>query len=299
MTRRLAVLALAGLVVVACFRLDSFLFHPDRLERYLVPEDVDANWRVRFVIPDSLYEEVELSSTGGNRIYGFFIRPAESERGPSLANRTTVIYAHGNWHSINRYWGRAELLWEAGCRVFIYDYQGYGRSEGSPSGAGCYDDARAALDYCRSRDDVEDSMIVFYGWSLGTFMTCHSAADLCRDSVPYLGVVLETPLASMSSIAREGAVLDIPGSYLADADFDNESRIGRIGRPVLLLRAEFDSSSVYERNSKPLVETARRRGVDLEDRMVPGAVHDDVPEAMGYEAYRQLVREFVSYCAAR
>jgi len=294
MTGRLALLGLVALLCLSCFTLDSFLFNPDRLDRYLNREDIKDEWKVRFVIPDSLYEEVELVSTGGNRIYGFFVRPATDE---SLAPRATVIYSHGNWHSINRYWGRVELLWEAGCRVFIYDYQGYGKSEGSPSGAGCYDDARAALAYCRSRRDVDDSLVFFYGWSLGSFMACYSAADLCLDTIPYAGVVLETPFASMSSIAREGAVLDIPGSFLADADFDNERRIGRIARPVLLLRAEFDSSSVYRRNSKPLVEEARRWGVDIEDKEVPDAIHDNIPEKMGYEAYRGLIRDFVKRCA--
>ena len=164
------------LVLPGCLRLDSFLFDPTTVDKYLQMTSADsAAWHVRGIIPDSLVEPVTLYGLDSNKVYGFFARQPDTTAG--VLKDITVIYNHGNGQNINRYWGRVELLWEAGCNVFIYDYEGYGRSEGAPSGAACYADAEAALAYVRAHPDVVDSNIVYYAWSLGSFMACHLATD--------------------------------------------------------------------------------------------------------------------------
>jgi len=283
-----AVLSAFGLAVLllfaGCFSLDSFLFDATRLKGadYFDPVDMDSAWHVRWVIPDSLVEPETLLSTGGNRVYGFFVR-AESGGAP------TVIYSHGNGQNINRYWGRVELLWEAGCNVFIYDYQGYGKSEGAPSGRGCYDDAEAALACVRARPDVDTSRLVYYGWSLGSYMACHLAADVDRP----MAVILENPLASTDALAKEGAVLSIPGSFLVHADFDNERRIRVVGAPVLLVYGKLDDTAVPERHAFVLIDRASGF-TDLEVHAVEAGGHDNLPEVMGYDGYRGLIEGFLS-----
>ena len=282
-------LALA-LVLPGCLRLDSFLFDQTRVAQYLNPADMDSSWHVRWIIPDSLVEPVTLHGLDSNRVYGFFVRqPAGAIDNAQAA--CTVIYNHGRSSNINRYWGRVELLWEAGCNVFIYDYEGYGKSEGEPSGKACYADAEAALKYVRSRSDVVDSMIASYGWSLGSFMACHLAADL--DSFTPRCLILENPMASASGIAKEGAVLAIPGSFVVDADFDNERRIRSTECPVLLIYGDHDETAVPERNAKVLIAAAEG-WTDLTVKVVPGANHSDLPETMGYGEYERVVRTFIA-----
>ncbi len=287
----LLLLVVALLLVTGCMTLDQFLFEPTRVDEYFDPDDIKPEWNIRDVIPDSLVEPVELVSSGGNRIYGFFVRPdPDSQR--VLENSTTVIYSHGNGENINRYWGRVELLWEAGFRVFIYDYQGYGRSEGSPSGEACFADARAALDYCRSREDVTDSLIAYYGWSLGTWVATYLAADVRH---PF-GLMLEAPYASTSTLLQEGALLAVPGGTVAEADFDNERRLPLVGCPALIAYGTDDDYAVPERHAERLIEIGER-WLDLAVEVVDGAGHSDVPEVMGYDDYRAMVRGFVAACA--
>ncbi len=273
-----------ALLLCSCFSLDSFLFDATRLkgDDYFDAVDMDPAWNVRWVIPDSLVEPETLLSTGGNRVYAFFVR-AESSGAP------TVIYNHGNGQNINRYWGRVELLWEAGCNVFIYDYQGYGKSEGAPSGAGCFDDAEAALAFVRARADVDTSRLVYYGWSLGSYMACHLAADAARP----MAVILENPLASIDALVKEGAVLSVPGSFLANADFDNERRIRVVGAPVLLIYGKLDDTAVPERHALVLIDRAAGF-TDLEVQAIEGGGHDNLPEVIGYDGYRGLVRNFLA-----
>lgn len=293
-------LAAVFLLLAGCYRLDSFLFDPTRVDGYLRHEDIDIypEWHTRWVIPDSMYEQVTLTSSTGNTIYGYFVRPMpDSSR--AFENRVTVLYCNGNGNNINRYWGRVELLWEMGFQVFIFDYEGYGMSEGTPSGEACYADGRAALDYCLGRPDVDGRLLVIHGWSLGSWVAHYLAVDVLQDSLgqDYLALLLENPFASVSGVAKEGALLDVPGSYLVEADFDNERRIGRVERPMLLYYGDIDDTAVPERCAHVLIDIAERWHRDLTVRVIPGAGHSDIPEHMGFDEYRDMVRHFVDGCA--
>ena len=290
---RAAGLVAAVVLLAGCFTLDSFLFEPTKVDEYLRPGDMEDHWHVRFVIPDSLIEPVELVSSGGNRIYGFFVTPLPDTT-RQLENATTVLYCHGNAVNINRFWGRVELLWEAGFRVFIFDYQGYGMSEGEPSAEACYADARVSLEYCLGRPDVTDSLVAYYGWSLGSWVATYLAAD----SVRPLGLMLESPYSSTSAIVREGGLLGVPGRFVAEADFDNERRIPQVGCPVMFVYGAEDAYAVPERHAEPLIDIAVKWGLDVTVEEIAGAGHDDVPELMGYPEYRQALRDFVALCAA-
>jgi pimeloyl-ACP methyl ester carboxylesterase len=297
----LALLLGLALLLPGCLRLDSFLFEPTQLDgEYFETADMDSSWHVHWVIPDSLVEPCTLAGLDGNKVYAFFARqPSTDDRARTgvaakdsnaLAPiEVTVIYNHGRGENINRYWGRVELLWEAGCNVFIYDYEGFGKSEGTPSGEACYADARAALSWVRDRG-VPDSSIVLYAWSLGSFMACHLAADVSGFAPRCL--ILENPMASTSALAKEGMVLGVPGSFLADADFDNETRIPLVGCRTLIIYGEKDDTAVPERNALVLLDKADPLATT--GYPVPNANHSDVPETMGYEEYERVVWEFIA-----
>jgi pimeloyl-ACP methyl ester carboxylesterase len=284
-TRVARILPILGLCLpLGCLRLDSFMFSPVGTDEYLRPEDMKAEWGVDFIIPESLYTEIELVSSGGNRIYGFLVDPGTG----TPRDEVTVIYFHGNSDNINRYWGHVELLWQMGYRVFIIDFQGYGKSEGSPSGEACFADGRAALEYVLVHPGVNPERVVFYGMSMGSFVTTYLAAD----SVTPLCVILVSAPASASAITKEGTVFDLPASCLTELDFDNESRIGRIECPVLLMHGKDDSYLLLKRHPFRLVEAAEKGGTDLAVEWVEGAGHDDVAETLG-ERFSEVITWFI------
>jgi pimeloyl-ACP methyl ester carboxylesterase len=284
-------------LLLSCFRLDSFMFDQTRVEEYLQMSNADSTaWHVRGIIPDSLVEPVTLTGLNGNKVYGFFVRQPASQSAESArsaddpsADRVTVLYNHGNGQNINRYWGRVELLWETGYNVFIYDYEGYGKSEGSPSGNACYADAESALAYVLARPDVVDSNVVYYAWSLGSFMACHLAADIRSPRC----LIMENPMASTSALAKEGAVLGIPGSFLVDADFDNEVRMPFLGCRTLIIYGKKDDTAVPERNALVLLDKAKN-WIPITGYPIEGANHSDLPEVMGYDEYERVVKAFMA-----
>jgi fermentation-respiration switch protein FrsA (DUF1100 family) len=62
-----------------------------------------------------------------------------------------------------------------GCNIniLLFDYRGYGKSTGKPSEAGLYTDAQAVYDYVRTRTDLNQEKIFFFGRSLGGAVALH------------------------------------------------------------------------------------------------------------------------------
>jgi hypothetical protein len=86
---------------------------------------------------------------------------------------------------------------QVGASILLFDYRGYGRSEGKPSEEGLYQDGEAAVGYLRSRRDVGTTPLVLYGQSLGA----NVVVEVARRTTP-AGLVLEAPFPSLAYMAR-------------------------------------------------------------------------------------------------
>lgn len=286
---RVTIIIYIGLfILLSCtriFSLDDFLFDPTEIDEYLRPEDFDDEWGTRFIIPDSLIESVTLTSTG-NTIYGFFVK---GQPDSIINNQVTILYCHGKDENINRYWGRVEYLWEMGFNLFIFDYQGYGKSEGSPSGDALFSDGRVALQYVQSRTDIDTSKIVFYGWSLGTFVATYLAAeDEYRSAAAAL--ILEAAPASVTALLHDSGLLNLSGSYVADADFDNEGRIADISCALFMMHGKDDDFVVFERHAHLIWDKAQE---PKEHLWIEGATHNNIPEVLE-DRYNQEIIDFIT-----
>src|SRR5438309_627790 len=136
-------------------------------------------------------EEVEFKSSDGVRLHGWFFHAGEP----------TVIFFHGNAGNITERGPICAGLAKRGVSVFVFDWRGYGKSDGSPSESGLFRDALAAYDYVRARTSGD---IVPYGESLGGPYAPYVAAQrkvrsvVIEDASPSLAAVgngLSLPLA--------------------------------------------------------------------------------------------------------
>ncbi len=267
----IAVLFCGALALSGCFDLDDALFNETKLSSYTLRTTV---------IPESLRTQVVLESQG-KKLFGYFVR----SNGP-LRN-FTILYNHGNRDHLQYYWDRVELLAKTGANVFVYDYQGYGMSEGEPSEQGLYSDASAALAYVLSRPDVRKEYVVYYGFSLGCAAAVHLAANV---RAPH-ALVLEAPFASTSALARSGYLLDLPSSFIMRGVYDNAEKIRRVHAPLLLMHGESDAFIDIQRNAQVVFDNANDPKTFIR---VKGADHSQVPEKMGEEFYIRTVRDFIA-----
>lgn len=257
-------------VLMGCIDLDNQLFNSTQLSSYQLSDAV---------IPDSSRELVSLTSQG-KKIYGVFVKSN------GIHGNITVLYCHGNRDHLQYYWDRVELIYKMGFSVFIFDYQGYGMSEGTPSESGLYSDGNTALAYIRSRQDVVAANIVFYGFSLGNAVSIDLAANVFTPKA----LVAEAPFASSSTLVQSGTLLDIPSSYVMKGEYNNAEKIKSVHAPLLIIHGESDKFIDLEKNSTVIFKNANQPKQFVR---VPGAGHSEIPAKLGEANYVNLVQQFV------
>lgn len=147
------------------------------------------------------YEEVEFLSRDGIRLTGwFFPAKGSSQRKPA----PTVIQFHGNAENMTSHFFSLFWLTEAGYNLFVFDYRGYGRSDGTPNQAGVYLDAVSAIEYIQSRMPAQKNKadIVLYGQSLGGAVLAR-AIEGVRDRSRLSAVIIECSFHSYREIAQD------------------------------------------------------------------------------------------------
>ena len=198
---------------------ESFIFFPEaRIDQ--TPRDVGL-----------AFDDVYFTTSDGIRLNGWFV--------PSPGARLTLLWSHGNAGNIShRLDNIREIHQRLGIGVFIFDYRGYGRSDGSPTEAGLYLDARAAREALVQRLGIPPERIVYFGRSLGAAV----ALDLALAHPPP-GLILESPFLSVRAMANR----TLPGSgFLFKSRFDSLAKIRQLRTPLLILHGDADEVVPYE-----------------------------------------------------
>ncbi len=221
------------------------------------------------------YEEVWFSNREGRQLHGWYV-PSESP--------ITWLWFHGNGGNISHRVEELALVHHRlGVNVFIFDYQGYGRSEGLPSEQGTYRDSRAALEYLNSRPDVAQDKIVYFGRSLGAAI----AVELAGPHPP-LGLALVAPFASLADMARLHYPL-LPARLLVRDRYNSLDPIRRVQRPLIVLHGEQDTTVPFSQGEK-LFQAANH---PKELHPLSGAGHNDT-YLTGGEPYWEALSRFLS-----
>ncbi|MFW5947342.1 MAG: alpha/beta fold hydrolase, partial [Gemmatimonadota bacterium] len=149
-------------------------------------------------------EQVWLTAEDGVRVHGWWTPADPSDGGgPSAAagpsdesdlstgarapdgGRGAVIYCHGNAESMaTRAWIAARLA-AMGFDVLLFDYRGYGLSEGRASEEGLARDARAAWRHVVEERGIAPDQVVLMGHSLGSAVATRLALELAGDGAAH------------------------------------------------------------------------------------------------------------------
>ena len=206
-------------------------------------------------------EDVGFESGDGTRLHGWYFRHPEP--------RAVVLFCHGNGGNLTN-WAKEvrQLREELGASVLIFDYRGYGRSEGKPSIAGILDDARAARAWLAAREGIGEREIVLMGHSLGGAVAVDLAA---RDGAKAL--VVRGSFTSLPDIAGDHASW-LPASWLLSDELDSRAKLAGYSGPTLIAHGDADSLIPFHHGEELFQAAAGPK------KFVPlaGAGHNDPPD---------------------
>ncbi|OYP33906.1 alpha/beta hydrolase [Rhodopirellula sp. MGV] len=224
---------------------EVLLFHPVKY-----PE---GDWSARNVV----HQDVYFTAADQTKLHGWYC--------PVDDPRAVVLWSHGNAGNIalRTQWLRY-LQSELKVAVFLFDYRGYGKSEGKPTVRGALQDAEAARAKLRELAKVNDRDIVLMGESLGGAIAVQLAANS-----PPRAIILQSTFSSL----RDVATVHFPklAWLVPKAKLDSESAIANCNATILQSHGTEDRTIPLALGKK-LYQAAKmpKRFVEIE-----GANHND------------------------
>ncbi len=257
------------LSAMAYFGQGGMIFAPSR-EIEITPDEVGL-----------AFDDVFVNVTDTERIHAWYFPAAATE-----ATSRTVLFCHGNAGNISGRIETAQLLLELGVNVLLFDYRGYGRSDGEPTEANVYADAQAAFDWLRQQKRLQATDIFVFGRSLGGAVAVEmGVVNDCG------GVIVESSFTSIVAMGQR-VYPYLPVSLLARYRFDSISKMAGIRAKVLVTHSPDDDMIPYEMGQQ-LHEAAsgERAFISLSGGHNDQSYFDNA-------SYRNGLREFFGFAEA-
>jgi len=211
----------------------NLIFQPNNV-RYYTPESFDIK-----------HEEVFMKTRDNLRLHGWWLKS-----GP--AKKANIIYLHGNAQNISSHVANVAWLTKQGYDVFIFDYRGYGYSQGEVDLAGIMHDAMDAIAYGAERSAREDIPVYVMAQSLGASLAVYAVASSeFKEKIKALMIV--SAFSDFHNITREVLsnwwltwALQWPLSFTVNNDFRPLDHVANITPvPLAVLHSREDEIIPY------------------------------------------------------
>ncbi len=204
------------LVIIALlyFFQSGMMYHPAR-QIYQTPNAIRLE-----------YEDVYFQSGNGDELHGWYL--------PAKQARATILLSHGNAGNISDRLETLRILNRLKLNVLIYDYSGYGKSEGSPTEETTYQNALSAWEYLINEKQIPSGSIILMGRSLGGSV----AAWLATKTNP-AGLILESTFTSAVDLAKEIYPF-LPVRMMMKFTYPTADYLREASVPVMILHSEND-----------------------------------------------------------
>jgi len=180
-----------------------------------------------------LVQDAHFTAEDGTRLHGWYVRHPQP--------KGHALLLHGNAGNVTLLADTLRVLNQRHkLAVLALDYRGYGKSEGTPSEEGLYQDARAARKWLTERESIGEGDIVLMGVSLGGAV----AVDLAsRDGAR--GLVLASTFTSLPEAAQKHWPL-VPMSLVLSTRMNSLAKIKNYHGPLLMTHGDADEVVPYK-----------------------------------------------------
>jgi uncharacterized protein len=177
------------------------------------------------------FEDVFIPVENGQHVNAWYF-PAQNPSTP------VVLVCHGNAGNISHRLELAAVLLEAGAGALLFDYRGYGRSDGRPGEENTYRDAQAAYHWLAAKG-VAGANIIAYGNSLGGGVACELAL---REKVG--GLILQSTFTSIPDVGAE-LFPYLPVRLISTIKYNTRAKLPKLHVPVLILHSRRDELMAF------------------------------------------------------
>jgi len=228
----IALIVVAGYVCLAIFLMifqSHYVYFPERAI-LMTPNAIG--------LP---YEAVGFEAADGVSLSGWLVH-AENPRG-------TLLFCHGNAGNISHRLESIQVFHSLGLNTFIFDYRGYGKSEGKITEQGTYLDAEAAWRYLIEEQHVDPAEIIVFGRSLGGTI----AAWLAQDHPPK-ALMIESTFTSIPDIGSD-LYPYLPVRFMSRFKYNAVDYLRQVHCPVLIIHSREDEIIPFSHGQR-LLEAA-------------------------------------------
>ena len=227
-----SVFSLCALLAAGCSTLDA-------QQREWIFQPSDRSWGGGLSAAegmDDVWVEFQSKATGQPaKLHGLWLA-ADTGKAARRADTPILLYLHGARYNVSGSAPRIRRMQELGFSVLAIDYRGFGKSTaGLPSEDTAYEDARAAWDWLGSK--YPNSPRYVFGHSLGGAI----AIDLASKVDDEQGTIVEGTFSSIPDVASSMKWGWLPVGPLITQRFDSQSKVAKIGSPLLVVHGARDN----------------------------------------------------------
>ena len=257
----MAVLMLLYAVLLVGFE-TKIIFHPAKFpEGYWNPVSLGLK-----------AQDISFQSVDGVNLHGWFV--------PTPGARATLLWFHGNAGNLSHRLDNIQRLLPLNLNIFIFDYRGYGKSEGEPDEKGIYKDSQAAYNKILELEGVTVNSLFLFGRSLGGICATETALNN-----PARGLILESTFTSASDMSRKIITL-IPLGWAIRSKLDAINKVPELKLPKLFLHGDRDEVIPFDLGRKLYEEASDPKSFYI----IQGAGHNDTYIMGGRDYYNALDR---------
>lgn len=188
------------------------------------------------------YKNLTITTGDGVKINAWYI--------PAPSARATVLFSHGNAGNIGNRLESIAIMHELGANVLVYDYRGFGRSEGAAGEDGTYRDAEAAWEHLTKNESIAPERIILWGRSLGSAVAIELATRRKAGAL-----IVESGFTSIVAVAKQ-VIPYLPMALLVRHRYDSVEKVPSITIPALFIHSPDDEVIPFAQGRKLYEQSA-------------------------------------------
>jgi fermentation-respiration switch protein FrsA (DUF1100 family) len=252
--------------------INQFVYRPDAT--FSPPDSNPAELGLTF-------EDVSIQTADGVTLSAWYL--------PAAGAKHTLMYCHGNAGGIGDWMHAAPPFVQSGVTLLIWDYRGYGRSEGQPSEEGLYLDGEAVWAWLKTRADAEGLPASILGKSLGSAVAIHVAAKTAHGEDGPDSLILDSAFTSMREVVITIATASgvwLPKSTVPKL-FESLDRVHEVSCPTLVIHGGNDTLVPLAQGRHLYEKLAAQKSM----KVIQPAGHNDIS---AYPEYHSSILTFLT-----